>query len=152
MEREWVRNSSLCVPRSLERLERNESGSSVQDSLMLLQTIRRFTYLYPKIDQRPLQRFLRSSSRKMPLSFSFRECVMLSMEKKPVGRLSLVGSFNRYPIRKKASRGNVMLQQTDLILLLFSRIIIQFSRRHFYYARIKYLASLNVIEYRMMEV
>lgn len=101
MEREWVRNSSLCVPRSLERLERNESGSSVQDSLMLLQTIRRFTYLYPKIDQRPLQRFLRSSSRKMPLSFSFRECVMLSMEKKPVGRLSLVGSFNRYPIRKK---------------------------------------------------
>lgn len=112
MEREWRGwETAAFVFRSLERLGRNESGSSVQDSLMLLQTIR-FTYLYPKIDQRPRTLF----TTVLPENASF---LLFSWmcdafnEKEPAATLDACARSIDIPLGKKVevSRGNVIHKQ-----------------------------------------
>lgn len=153
MERERWRGweTAAFVLRSLERLGRNESGSSVQDSLMLCATNDTVYLFVPEDRSTPPTAFYGRPPGKCLFPSLF-ECVMLSNEKEPATLDLLV--FNRYPIRKKkveVSRGKrdsanrfAFSSSFLLKLLLFN------YETHFYYiSDVYYFALLNVIKYRV---
>lgn len=149
MERERWRGweTAAFVFRSLERLGRNESGSSVQDSLMLCATNDTVYLFVPEDRSTPPTAFYGRPPGKCLFPSLF-ECVMLSNEKEPATLDLLV--FNRYPIRKKKgwsiawktwfskqisflflfSSQIIIIQLRDTLLLYIRRLLFRVIKRH----------------------
>lgn len=146
MERERWRGweTAAFVLRSLERLGRNESGSSVQDSLMLCATNDTVYLFVPEDRSTPPTAFY---DRKMPLSFSFWMCDALEWKGTRDSRLACVQSISHqekkgWSIAWKTwfskqicflflfSSQIIIIQLRDTLLLYIRRLLFRVIKRH----------------------
>lgn len=148
MERERWRGweTAAFVLRSLERLGRNESGSSVQDSLMLCATNDTVYLFVPEDRSTPPTAFY---DRKMPLSFSFWMCDALEWKGTRDSRLACVQSISHqekkgWSIAWKTWFSKfrfafsflfffsqiIIIQLRDTLLLYIRRLLFRVIKRH----------------------
>lgn len=152
MERERWRGweTAAFVLRSLERLGRNESGSSVQDSLMLCATNDTVYLFVPEDRSTPPTAFY---DRKMPLSFSFWMCDALEWKGTRDSRLACVQSISHQEKKGWSIAWKTWFSKFRFafsFLFFFLKLLLFNYETHFYYiSDVYYFALLNVIKCRV---